>query len=251
MTEGFLRPGIARASRPSRRWTALFWLALAAAALVGTYRYLRSPALVLDRFEIEGTRRARTRDVLAALTPYQGRNLLLLNLAPVAAALERVPWVERVTVSKELPHALRITVVEKSAIAFCRRGRALWWLDARGGIVAPFDPREAAADYPIVTAPDARLREAAELLASLQKSLPSYASTVSEIWALSSGGFGIMDGTLRVPIEILGADAPEKIRALFSVKTEMDSRGIQPKSIDLRFSRRIVFSGAFGAGKTV
>lgn len=251
MTEGFLRPGIARASRPSRRWTALFWLLIVAGAGLGTLRYLRSPALVLDRFEIEGTKRTRTREVLAALAPYEGRNLLLLNLAPVAAAVERVPWVRRVTVSKELPHALRITIVEKAAIAFCRRGGTLFWLDAQGGVVAPFDPRETAADFPIVTAPDDRLHDAAALLASLQKSLPAYASSVSEIWALSSGGFGIMDGTLRVPIEILGADAPEKIRALFSVKPEMDARGIQPKKIDLRFGRRIVFAGAFGGGKTV
>jgi len=60
-----------------------------------------------------------------------------------------------------------------------------------------------------------------------------------------------MDGTLRVPVEVLGGDAPEKIRALFSVKPEMDARGIQPKAIDLRFDRRVVFSGAYGGGKSV
>lgn len=251
MTAGFLRPGIARASRPARKWTVLFWLLVVGAASAGVWRYLRSPALLLERFEIEGTRRTRTRDVLAALAPYEGRNLLLLNLAPLAAAVETVPWVDRVTVSKELPHALRITIAEKMPVAFCRRGSALFWMDSRGAVVAPFDPRESAGDYPMVTAPDDRLPEAAALLASLQRSFPEYASTVSEIWALSSGGFGIMDGTLRVPIEVLGGDAPEKIRALFSLKPEMDSRGIVPKSIDLRFDRRVVFSGAFALGKTV
>jgi len=251
MTDGFLRPGISRASRPNRRWTALFWMLAVSAAGAGTYRYVRSPALDLERFEIEGTRRTRTRDVLAALAPYQGRNLLLLNLAPVAAAVEKVPWVARVTVSKELPHGLRISIVETIPIAFCRRGPALFWLDTRGAVVAPYDPREAAADFPIVTAPDDRLRDAAALLASLQRNFPSYAATVSEIWALSSGGFGIMDGTLRVPIEVLGVDAPEKIRALFSVKPEMDARGIQPRAIDLRFDRRVVFAGAYGRGKTI
>jgi cell division septal protein FtsQ len=206
---------------------------------------------MLERFDIEGARRARTRDVLATLTPFQGRNLLLLNLAPISAALEKVPWVERVTVSKELPHTLRISIVEKTAIAFCRRGTSLFWLDMRGAVVAPFDPRESTADYPIVTAPDDRLLDAAALLVALQQHFPAYASTISEIWALSSGGFGIMDTTLRVPIEVLGSDAPEKIRALFSLKPEMDSRGIAPKAIDLRFDRRVVFSGAFGGGKSV
>ncbi len=230
---------------------AIFWLAAAGVTAAGTYRYLRSPALVLERFEIDGTKRARTREVLAALTPYQGRNLLLLNLAPISAAVEKIAWVDRVTVSKELPHALRISILEKTAIAFCRRGTALYWLDSRGMVVAPLDPRDAAGDLPVVTAPDERLPEAAALLLALQRRFPAYAASVSEIWALSSGGFGIMDGTLRVPIEVLGSDAPEKIRALFSLKPEMDSRGIQPKAIDLRFHRRVVFSGAFGGGKTV
>jgi cell division septal protein FtsQ len=102
MTDGFLRPGISRASRPSRRLIVLFWMLVVLAAAAGMYRYLRSPALDLERFEIEGARRARTRDVLAVLVPYQGRNLLLLNLAPITSAIEKVPWVERVTVS-ELP----------------------------------------------------------------------------------------------------------------------------------------------------
>ena len=248
---GFLRPGIARASRPSRVWAFLFWTVAAGAGGVGTWRYLRSPAFLLQRFEIEGTERARTRDILAALGPFEGRNLLLLNLAPVAAAVGKAAWVDRVTVSKELPHALKISIVEKTPIAFCRRGSSLFWMDARGEVVAPFDPRESAGDYPMVTAPDARLPEAAALLVSLQRRFPEYAATVSEIWALSSGGFGIMDGTLRVPIEVLGSDAPEKIRALFSLKPEMDSRGIVPKTIDLRFDRRVVFSGAFASGKTV
>jgi hypothetical protein len=124
-------------------------------------------------------------------------------------------------------------------------------MDARGEVVAPFDPRESAGDYPIISAPGERLADAAALLESLQKRFPEYAATVSEIWALSSGGFGIMDGTLRVPIEVLGSDAPEKIRALFSLKPEMDSRGIVPKAIDLRFDRRVVFSGAFAGGKSV
>jgi len=146
---------------------------------------------------------------------------------------------------------VKIMITEKTPIAFCRRGASLFWMDSRGAVVAPFDPRESAGDYPIVTAPDERLPEAAALLASLQRGFPEYASTVSEIWALSSGGFGIMDATLRVPIEVLGSDAPEKIRALFSLKPEMDSRGIVPKSIDLRFDRRVVFSGAFAGGKTI
>src|SRR5258708_34677244 len=162
----FLRPGIARASRP-RRISAIFWLLFVAVAGGASYRYLRGPALALSRFEIEGSRRARTRELMAALAPFERKNLLLLNLAPVASALEKVPWVARVTVSKVFPDALRVSVQEKTALAFCRVGASLFWLDSSGNIVAPFDPREAAGGYPVITATAGPLPEAATPRAAL------------------------------------------------------------------------------------
>ena len=246
----FLRPGVARASRP-RRASAVFWILFLAAAGGASYRYLRGPALSLARFEFEGSRRARTRDLMAALAPYERRNLLFLNLAPVAAALERVPWVERVTVSKVFPDALRVSVREKSAIAFCRVGSSLSWLSSSGEIVAPYDPREEAGDYPVITAPADRLPDAARLLASLQKEIPAYASSVSEIWSLPSGGFALMDSSLRVPIYVAGEDAPSRIRDLLSLRAEIVSRGLSPRGVDLRFEQRVVLLGAFGGGKSV
>jgi cell division septal protein FtsQ len=246
----FLRPGVARASRP-RRISAIFWLLFVAAAGGVSYRYLRGPALALSRFEIEGLHRARTRQLMEALVPFERKNLLLLNLAPVAAAVEKVPWVSRVTVSKVFPDALRVSVQEKTAIAFCRRGSSLAWLDPSGEIVAPFDPREETGDYPVVTAPAEKLLEAAELLALLLKEVPGYASTVSEIWSVPSGGFGLMDSGLRIPIYILTTGAPARIRELLSLRSEIGSRGLSPRAVDLRFERRIVLLGAMGGGKRV
>lgn len=246
----FLRPGIARASRP-RRISAIFWLLFVAAAGGVSYRYLRGPALALSRFEIEGSRRARTRELMAALAPFEQKNLLLLNLAPVASALEKVPWVARVTVSKVFPDALRVSVQEKTALAFCRMGASLFWLDSSGQVVAPFDPREQAGDYPMITAPAEQLEEAAELLVSLQKEVPAYASAVSEIWSVPSGGFALTDSSLRIPIYVMAEGAPKRIREMLSLRPEIDARGFLPRGVDLRFERRVVLLGAFGGGKSI
>lgn len=246
----FLRPGVKRASRP-RRVSAIFWVLFLAAAGGASYRYLRGPALALSRFEFEGTRRTRTRDLMAALAPFERKNLLLLNLAPVAAALEKAPWVERVTVSKVFPDALRVSVKEKNAIAFCRIGSSLSWLGSTGEVVAPYDPREEAGDYPVITAPADRLPEAAALLGSLQKEIPTYASSVSEIWSLPSGGFALMDSSLRIPIYVSAENAPARVRELLSLRAEIVSRGLSPRGVDLRFERRVVLLGAFGGGKSV
>jgi cell division septal protein FtsQ len=246
----FFRPGIARASRP-RRVSAVFWVLFVAAAGGASYRYLRGPALALSRFEFEGARRTRTRELMAALAPFERKNLLLLNLAPVAAALEKVPWVERVTVSKVFPDALRVSVREKTAIAFCRIGSSLSWLSSSGEVVAAYDPREEAGDFPVVTAPPERLPEAAAMLLSLQKEIPAYASSVSEIWSLPSGGFALMDSSLRIPIYVVAENAPARVRDLLSLRSEIVSRGLTPRGVDLRFERRVVLIGAFGGGKSV
>src|SRR5512135_3307981 len=137
----FLRPGGSRAARPGRLSTALWLLFLASLALAVS-RYLFGPSLALSRFEIEGSRRARTRDLMAAVTPYRGRNLLLLNLAPIVGSVEKVAWVGRVTVSKQFPDALKITLVEEVPVALRRKGDELFWIDAAGSVVDRYDPRE-------------------------------------------------------------------------------------------------------------
>jgi hypothetical protein len=246
----FLRPGVSRAGGPGRL-SAVLWLLFFAAAALAVSRYLFGPALSLSRFEIEGTRRARTRDLMAAITPYRGRNLLLLNLAPIVGSVERVAWVGRVTVSKQFPDALKITLEEKVPLALRRRGDDFFWLDGAGSVVDKYDPREEPGDYPVITATDRELVSAARLLTGLQKGVPEYAAALSEIWSLPSGGFGMMDTIFHVPIEVLPDDAPKKIRALFSLRDEIESRGFSLRRIDLRFDHRVVLSGAFGGGKRV
>jgi cell division septal protein FtsQ len=246
----FLRPGVARVTRP-RRLSAIFWVLFAAAAGGVSYRYLRGPELSLSRFEIEGTRRVRTRDLMAVLAPFERKNLLLLNLAPVASALEGVPWVSRVTVSKVFPDALRVSVQEKTPIAYCRIGSSLSWLDGSGDIVAPLDPRQEPGDLPVITAPTDRLPDAAALLSSLQAELPAYAASVSEIWSVPSGGFAVVDALLRIPVYVVSPGAPARIRELLSLRAEIESRGFAPRGVDLRFERRVVLLGAFREGRSV
>jgi cell division septal protein FtsQ len=229
----------------------LIWVVLLAAGAAALARFLFSPALALSRFEIAGSHRARTRELLAAVSPDRGRNLLTLNLARVAAALEKVAWVDRVTVSKEFPDALKISLVERVPIALRRAGGRLYWLDRTGVVVAPYDPREEAGDYPVITAPDEQLPAAAELLRRIQEEVPQFAAVLSEIWSLPSGGFGMMDTIFRVPIAVSPSDAPNKIRALLSLREEIGSKGLAPRAIDLRFHRRIVLSGVFGSGRTI
>jgi cell division septal protein FtsQ len=225
-------------------------LLLALAAAAGLLRLLGG-SLVLERLEIEGNRRARTEDVLSALSPWLGRNLLTLDLSPVAARVVAHPWIERVTLSKRFPDGLLIRITERSAVALYRERERLWWLGSDGRLIARYDPRDDRGEYILVSGDRRALPDAVALLEDLAGGEPEYFSALSEITVLSGGGFGMMDSIFRTPVRILRNDAPEKIRALLDARALIETRGWEARAIDLRFADRIVLVGAYGAGDSL
>ncbi|MFN2386975.1 MAG: cell division protein FtsQ/DivIB [Thermoanaerobaculia bacterium] len=244
------RRRVAARRRPGGRVRAVTAIAFVAAAGLGLVR-LSGKTLVVERLEISGNRRARTEEVLSALAPWVGRNLLTLDLSPLAERLSAHPWIEGVTISKRFPDGLAVRVSERRAVALLRETDGLWWLANDGRPIAPYDPRDDRADYILVTAERRVLSEAVGLLADLSGGEPEYFSALSEITALPGGGFGMMDSIFRTPVRVLRKDAPEKIRALLDARSLIETRGWEARAIDLRFADRIVLVGAYGVGSSL
>jgi hypothetical protein len=215
-------------------------LLIAIGAAAGAMRFLGGSLFALKRIEITGNQRARTADVLSALEPWRSKNLVLLNLAPLAVRLAREPWVERVTLSKRFPDGLLVKIGERRPVALYREEGELWWVDAGGTPVARYDARADRADYVLLAGDRRALPELVGLLEDLRERRPEYFSALSEIAALPEGGFGMMDSIFRRPVRVLRRDATEKIRALLSVRGLVESRGWEARAIDLRFADRIV-----------
>ena len=248
----FLRRGQAAPRKKPLRWGRPVLLALVAvAAAAAAARFLTGPRFALHRFEIAGNERSRTEDLLKAVEPWQSRNLVMLDLAPLAERLAKEPWVERVTLAKRFPDGLSIRIVERRPIALLRDHARLFWLDGHGHAIAPYDPRGDRAEYVLVSADPRALPELVGLLEDLRTRLPEYFSALSEIDALPDGGFGMMDSIFRRPVRVLRRDAPEKIGALLKVRELIVSRGWEARAIDLRFADRIVLEGAYGAGSSL
>jgi cell division protein FtsQ len=248
----FLRRGKASARKKTRRWPRRAIAAiLVLAAAGGIAKFLSGPLFSVRGFEIAGNERARTEDLLRALEPWRGRNLVMLDLAPVAERLASEPWVERVTLSKHFPDGLSIRVSERRPIALLRDEGRLIWLDARGRTIAPYDARTDREEYVLVSGDARCLPELVGLLEDLREKLPEYFSALSEISALPDGGFGMMDSIFRRPVRVLRRDAPEKVGALLKARELIVRRGWEARAIDLRFSDRIVLEGAYGAGNSL
>ncbi len=251
--KAFLRRGaVAPRRRKSGRTVriALFVVVLAAAA-AGLARFFGGSLFSLQRIQVAGNSRARTEEILRAVEPWRGANLVALDLSGIAHAVGAHPWVERVTLTKRLPDGLAIRVTERRAVALFREGSRLWWLSPEGRPIALYDPRTDSTEYVLVSGDRRALPEAAGLLEDLRSIPADYFSALSEISALPDGGFGIMDSIFRRPVRVLRRDAPAKIRALLEARGFIESRGWEARAIDLRFSDRIVLVGAYGAGNSL
>jgi cell division septal protein FtsQ len=232
------------------RWSATSVLGIA--AIAGAARIASGSLMRLDRFEISGNRRARTEEILAALDPYRTKSLLTLDLASVARQLRSLPWIDRLTLSKRFPDGLEVRVVERQPVALWRDGaKQLVFLGADGRPIAPYDPRVDRAGYVLVSGERAALPELVGLLEEIRARRPEYFAALSEIDALSDGGFGMMDSIFRKPVKVLRRDASEKIAALMAARGLMESRGWGARAIDLRFADQIVLVGAWGAGHSL
>jgi cell division protein FtsQ len=251
---GFLRRGRVpprrrRALQKLRR--AALGIAIAATAVAGV-RLLSGSLLRLQRFEISGNERQRTEEILARLSDYRTKNLMTLDLASVAARLSELPWIERVTLAKRFPDGLEVRVAERRPVALWRNAvQRLVFLGSDGRPIAPYDPRGDAAEFVLVSGEPRDLPDAVALLEELRARRPDYFAALSEIDALSEGGFGMMDSIFRKPIRVLRKDASEKIAALLAARALLASRGWEARAIDLRFADQIVLVGAWGAGHSL
>ncbi len=247
----FLRRGRADVKTPGRWRRAVSLLVVLLCGAFAASKFLGGPLFALQRFELSGNERSRTEDVLRALEPWRSRNLVTLDLAPVAERLAKEPWIERVTLSKRFPDRLAVRVAERRPIALLREKGRLLWLDSRGQAIAPYDARSDRAEYVLVSAERRQLPELVGLLEELREKRPDYFSALSQIDALPDGGFGMMDSIFRRPVRVLRRDASEKIRALVNARELIVRRGWEARAIDLRFADRIVLEGAYGAGNSL
>ena len=226
----------------------LLLAALGLAAGVGLLRFAAGSRFAVTRYDVSGNTRARTEEILVALAAWKGKNLVALDLEPLASRLGRHPWIERVTLAKRFPDGLAVRVTERRALALYRDGESFSWVGADGRLIAPYDSRIDRTTYVILSGDPRTLAEAVGLLEDLRRERPEYFAALSEIASLPDGGFGMMDAIFRRPVRVLRADAPEKVRALLEARSFVKSRGWEARAIDLRFADRVILVGAYGAG---
>jgi cell division protein FtsQ len=113
-------------------------LGLAAFVLLalGVRKFLNNdPRFRIDSassIQIMGNSQVTRPELLSVFGSDIGRNIFFVPLAERRAALEELPWVERATVMRLLPNQLRVSIAERTPVAFYRNGNTVGLVDAYG-----------------------------------------------------------------------------------------------------------------------
>lgn len=98
-----------------------------------------SPLLAVETVTVKGTSRLSPADVLAAARVPIGRSLLQLDPGRIRARVEALPAVRTVTVDRDWPHRLVITVTERTPVAAVATTAGVELVDAGGVAFATAD----------------------------------------------------------------------------------------------------------------
>ncbi len=102
---------------------------------------------------IEGNQHLTQSQLLSIFGGDVERNIFTVSLEDRRAELEALPWVEHATVMRLLPNHLRISIVERTPVAFVRQGNHIGLVDA-SGILLDMPPDEQVTEkysFPVVT----------------------------------------------------------------------------------------------------
>lgn len=116
-----------------------FFLAVSL-GLLAAYRWMtRSNSFGLEQIQVQGNAYLKYEDVLNAAGLELGQNAFGLNMKQIERNLRGLPWVKGVTLKRELPDTLSITLVEREPRYWRQQGEKLFFADKDGEIIAPVE----------------------------------------------------------------------------------------------------------------
>ena len=262
--------------RPRTKWAWIFFGvgALTVVVVLVIAGYIFKTYLERDsRFRIaagsniqaSGLTEVTRADILPVFGEDIGRNIFFVPLNQRRKQLEKIPWVQSATVMRLLPDQLRVSVVERTPVAFVRHGQQIGLVDANGILLAMSAASMAKHHYsfPVVTGIDpgdplpsrrARMAVYGRLISDLDSTGPHLSEQLSEIDLTDPE-----DARVLMPepgADILAHFGDDQFLARYQrYKAHIaEWRQQYPKlaSVDLRYEQQVVLemAGAGGARTT-
>ncbi|THB67504.1 MAG: FtsQ-type POTRA domain-containing protein [Desulfovibrio sp.] len=178
-----------------RRWTllTLAGLALVSVGLWQLYSWTtNSQYFAVKEVVVQGEMRLDAAYVAELAGIQEGGNSLAVNMQAVEARLAADPWIEKVTVTRELPDRFHINIVERMPSYWVSHDDQLWYADRFGSRIGPVNS-ENFTPYPVLM-----VEEGGEALKSVLADLQNMArnrelpfNLEQAAWVRLSAGSGV------------------------------------------------------------
>jgi len=211
----------------------------------GLRRALRTNARFAIRVvHVDGNERRSAQEIAKRAGAEVGKNIFELDPERAGDGIEADPWIERATVRRDLPSAIRIEVVEREARALAVLDRRLYLVDSKGRIFKELgrsDPH----DLPVVTGidPEAirqdregvvlRLRRVLDLLADLERVGIARRFPIQEIHLRADSSLVVTVGTDAIALHLGRPPYRHKVEQADRVLLEVTRRKAKPTVVFL------------------
>ena len=259
---GQKRVSVRRSSLPKKTATRLAWISALCLVLffgvVGSaamYRYgehsWRFRVESSDDIETDGLENVTRSQVLEVMGGDIGRNIFFVPLAQRQTQLEQIPWVESASVMRFVPNRLRVTVHERTPVAFARVGSRILLIDSKGTLMELPTAGKKKYSFPVILGTNpgepvstraARMRIYNEVVGQLDAGGAHYAQELSEIDLSDPDDVKIVpnDPEGDVLVHLGSANYLDRYKVYMSHLKEWRHQFDKLQSVDMRYERQIV-----------
>ena len=202
----------------------------AGAAIVAPRVIRRAAFFRVHEIEVIGLHYLDDGEVVGRLQLARGASIVD-PIGRVLAAANAIPGVVAASVERRLPGTLRVTLLEATPVALAVQQERLVLLDQRGRVL-PFDPTRVPTSLPLAEADSS----SAALLTRVMVSDPAWFASIER--AHRDGANVILEAgpqRIRVPANA----TPVTLRAITTLRSYLDRRGVAWREMDARFQGRI------------
>lgn len=223
-------------------------IGLASLAVGASIRWLTTAqVLAVSHIEIQGAEHADVATLRSLAAGAISRNLITLDLAPLAANIRTHPWVRHVVVRKRLPDTLEIRVKEREPCALAMLGGEPYVVDTAGTPVDRFGPRYAGWSFPAFLGLDGldsaervvRCRRAARQVRALQRAAPELYEALAEVDLRDPTTTILRFPGVAEPLRVSPTDWLRNLDAFRALHATLRQRHGAIRYVDLRWEGRL------------
>ncbi|MBQ4615647.1 MAG: FtsQ-type POTRA domain-containing protein [Mailhella sp.] len=210
----------------------------AAIGMLKAYRFCTtSPYFAVTEVRVSGNSQVSTPEVLKVCGIAKGVNSIAVNIHEAEQELVRNPWIESVSIRRELPGTFIINIKERVPVFFARKDSDLYFLNVQGQLIAPVTSRNFRSLPMLEIGPGGEdhlhlLKEFTELFS--RSKFPFKLSQISWVRLSTASGFEMYWEARRMHLAI-GLDRwQENLTRIASVVSDIDKRKESAKVSSIR-----------------